>query len=107
MDIDKEDGKEIYTKLEQEMPLYSLFSADRKNSDQDSEIQDPIKSSIKQIVRELGGSLDLIKQQILEKLNEVVNGTIEKLREMNPEVAKALKPVTDNPAWAASFCCFS
>ena len=103
LEIDKEDGKEIFAKLEQEMPLYSLFSADRKNSDQDSEIQDPIKSSIKQIIKELVTSLDPIKQQILEKLNDVANGTIEKLREMNPEVAKALRPITENPAWEKAF----
>lgn len=103
LEIDKEDGKKIYSKLEQEMPLYSLFSVDRKNSDQDSEIQDPIKSSIKQIIKELGTSLDPIKEQILDKLNDIASGTIEKIREMNPEVAQALKPVTENPAWEKAF----
>lgn len=103
LEIDKEDGKEIYAKIEQIMPIYSLFSVDRKNTDQDSEIQDPIKSSIKQIIKELTPILEPIKQQILERLNDVASGTIEKLHEMNPEVAQALKPITEAPAWEKAF----
>ena len=103
LEIDKEDGKQIYVKLEQEMPVYSLFSADRKNSDQDVEVQDPIKSSVKQIIKELESKLEPIKKQVLDKLNEIAKGTIEKLQEMNPEVAKDLKPVTEMPAWEKAF----
>lgn len=103
LEIDKEDGKEIFAKIEQEMPLYTLFSADRKNSDQDSEIQDPIKSSIKQIIKDLGPELEPIKQQILDRLNDVATGTIEKLREMNKDVANDLKPITDAPTWEKAF----
>ncbi len=103
LEIDKEDGKQIYSKLEQEMPVYSLFSADRKNTDQDSEVQEPIKSSVKQIVRELDSELEPIKNQVLKKLDEIAKGTINKLKEMNPEVASSLKPVTEIPAWEKAF----
>lgn len=103
IEIDKEDGKKIYNKLEEEMPLYSLFSADRKNSDQDSEIQDPIKNSVKEIVRELNEKLEPIKQDILGRIDKITKGTIEKIREMNPEVANSLKPVNESPAWEKAF----
>lgn len=103
LEIDKEDGKQIYAKLEQEMPVFSLFSADRKNTDQDSEVQDPIKSSVKQIIKELEPQLEPIKKQVLDKLDEIAQGTIAKLKEMNPEVAEALKPVSEIPAWGKAF----
>lgn len=103
LEIDKEDGKKIYSKIEEEMPLYTLFSADRKNSDQDSEIQDPIKNSVKEIVKELSDKLDPIKKDILERIDKITQGTIEKLKEMNPEVADSLRPVSEKPAWEKAF----
>lgn len=32
------------------MPLYALFQSDRKNSDGDNEIQDPLKEAVRQIL---------------------------------------------------------
>ena len=34
------------------LPLYSLFQSDRKNSDGDNEVQDPLKEAVKQILND-------------------------------------------------------
>ena len=50
IDVTKGDTKSIWDKLQEYLPLYSLFQSDRKNSDGDSEVQDPLKEAVKQIL---------------------------------------------------------
>ena len=47
IDIAKEDAKKYWDKILTYLPVYSLFQADRKNSDNDSEVQDPLKMQLK------------------------------------------------------------
>ena len=50
IDIAKEDAKKIWENLSSYIPQYSLFQADRRNSDDDSEVQDPLKMAVKEIL---------------------------------------------------------
>lgn len=103
-DISKEpDSKKIYEKLESEFPIFTLFSADRKNTDQDDEVQAPIKASIKEMVASLQAELEPIRRQIEERIDQIAHGTAEKLREMNPEVARSLRSIIEKPAWERAF----
>lgn len=103
IDINKEDGKKIYEKLELAFPIFTLFSVDRKNTDQDDEIQTPIKASIKELLKTMDAQLEPIKQKVLSELDKISQGTIKKLAEMNPEIAKTLKPIVEKPAWEKAF----
>ena len=49
LDVTKGDTKSIWEKLQSYLPVYTLFQSDRKNSDGDSEVQDPLKEAVKQI----------------------------------------------------------
>lgn len=95
IDVTKEDAKNIWDQLKKYMPLYSLFQSDRKNSDGDSEIQNPMKLAVQQIFKDsnIQQSLKEIASEVGSKLEEVADRTLEKLREMNPEIANSLKPV--------------
>lgn len=95
IDTSKEDAKNIWEKIQNYLPLYSLFQSDRKNSDNDSEVQDPLKEAVKQIIadEEIISKLNEVAQKVAEKLTEVSNSTLEKLREMNPDIASTLNPV--------------
>ena len=95
IDASKEDAKNIWEKIQTYLPVYSLFQSDRKNSDGDSEVQDPLKEAVKQILAdtEIQSLLDIVALRVSEQLAEVSNGTLEKLREMNPEIASTLNPV--------------
>lgn len=90
------DTKSIWEKLQTYLPLYSLFQADRKNTDDDNEVQDPFKEAIKEILSDntIQQKLNEVATTVETKLNDVANRTLAKIREMDPAIAKTLKPVT-------------
>lgn len=95
IDITKEDAKNIWEQLRNYMPLYSLFQSDRKNSDGDDEIQNPMKLAVQEILKDetLRSSLEQVANEVERKLREVASKTLEKLNEMNPEIANSLNPI--------------
>jgi len=95
IDVTKEDAKNIWEQLKHYMPLYSLFQSDRKNSDGDGEIQNPMKLAVQEILKDeaLKQSLDDVAREVEKKLKEVSAKTLEKLNEMNPDIASSLNPV--------------
>lgn len=108
IDASKEDAKQIWEKLSYYMPVYSLFQSDRKNSDADSEIQDPLKEAVKEILNDenLKTTLNQVADEVHSKLNNVSIRTLAKLKEMDPAIANSLTPVippTDSLKWADVF----
>lgn len=108
IDVTKEDAKNIWDQLKNYMPLYSLFQSDRKNSDGDSEIQDPMKLAVQEILKDssIQAALNQVATEVDSKLKQVADRTLEKLKEMNPEVAKSLKPIipsVESLKWADVF----
>lgn len=108
IDVTKGDTKSIWDKLQSYLPLFSLFQSDRKNSDGDSEVQDPLKEAVKQILGndELKQKFSEIAIEVENKLKEVATRTLEKLREMNPDIANSLNPVipaAESLKWADVF----
>ncbi|WP_394332257.1 ATP-binding protein [Chryseobacterium taichungense] len=95
IDASKEDAKNIWEKIQQYLPQYCLFQSDRKNSDNDSEVQDPLKKAVAQILgdQEIVTMFADIAQRVSQRLTEVSDSTLEKLREMNPEIASSLNPI--------------
>jgi predicted ATP-dependent endonuclease of OLD family len=108
IDVTKGDTKSIWDKLQAYLPLYSLFQSDRKNSDGDSEVQDPLKEAVKQILSDtaLKAKFEEIATEVKTKLQDVATRTLEKVREMNPEIANTLNPIiptTESLKWADVF----
>lgn len=108
IDISKEDAKKIWEKLSQYMPIYSLFQSDRKNSDSDDEVQDPLREAVKQIIsdKEIQKQLCSIAETVKDKLYTVANATLDKLTEMDESVAASLTPIIPAPdklKWADVF----
>ncbi len=95
IDVTKGDTKSIWDKLQNYLPIYTLFQADRKNSDGDSEVQDPLKEAVLQILNneEIKIKCDEIASIVETKLQEVSERTLDKLREMNSDIANNLNPV--------------
>lgn len=94
IEIDKEDGKAIWGNLQNYLPIYTLFQADRKNSDNDDEVQDPLKTAVREILAapEMQQQLEVIAAQVSKTLHDVSDRTLEKLRELDPNVASTLNP---------------
>ncbi len=94
IELNKEDVKNIWEQLEKKLPYYALFQSDRTNNDGDNEIQNPLKSAVAQIFKDekISNELQTIAKEVINKLQEVTNLTLEKLKDMNPEIAKTLNP---------------
>ena len=108
IDVTKGDTKSIWDKLQEYLPLYSLFQSDRKNSDGDSEVQDPLQEAVKQILNnaELRILLSRVATEVESKLREVASSTLEKLNELNPDIANSLNPIiptSENLKWLDVF----
>lgn len=108
IDVTKEDAKRIWDKLNTYLPSYSLFQADRKNTDGDSEVQDPLKEAVKQILSdpEIQQKLDAVAEMVNIQLKEVSRRTLDKLKEMDPNIANSLNPQippTASLKWADVF----
>jgi len=103
IDLQKDEGKNIWSALQKELPLYFLFQSDRENKDSDGDIQNPLKSATKQIVMQVEEQFEDIKKEIETKLEEIGRKTIEKMQDMGLPIANNLKPVVKNKNWDSLF----
>lgn len=94
IEVAKIDAKNIWEQLKAYMPLYSLFQADRKNSDGDNEVQDPMRLAVKEILSDpaIHGELDKVANTVKTRLDEVAARTLVKLNELDPDIASSLTP---------------
>lgn len=99
IDISKGEARNIYEKIKKYFPAFLLFQSDRKNSDSDAEVQDPLKEAVKSILSEqsIREKLTDIANEVQNKLNNVAHRTLEKLKEMNSSIAESLKPEIPKP----------
>lgn len=95
IELTKIDAKNSWDQLKLHLPLFALFQSDRKNSDGDSEIQNPMKLAVQEILKDqrLMEKLNQVANEVETKLNKVAKKTLEKLNEMNPDIADSLTPV--------------
>lgn len=101
--IDKEDGKKIWESLKFDLPLFFIFQSDRANKDSDKEVQDPLKAITKTAISQLQAELDDVKEQIRAKAELLGLKTLEKLKEMSPEIADVLSPEMSHKPWESLF----
>lgn len=100
IDITKEDAKVIWTKLEEYIPLYFLFQSDRENTDADDEVQDPLRAAVKTILSEeasIKEMLSAVAEKVTEAMKAVAERTLAMAQELDPDVARTLKPVIPEP----------
>ncbi|MDP2503727.1 ATP-binding protein [Vibrio splendidus] len=93
----------VWKQLQNILPLYQLFKADRPSSDQDAEAQDPIKFAIKEALKDRAAELELLESYVREQVENVTSKTIEKLREMDPDLANQLDPKFSSFNWSKVF----
>ncbi|MFC5773215.1 ATP-binding protein [Ectobacillus antri] len=102
--VAKGDAKSLWDKLKLYLPIYSLFQSDRPSLDGDSEVQNPMKLAIKQALETVEADLLKIKETVERKALEVAINTVEKIKEMDENLAKQLTPqFTEEPKWDKIF----
>jgi len=101
--LSKESGKEVWDQLQKHMPVYAVFKSDRASTDQDAEAQDPLKTAIKEAIRRREVELNGVVADIRQELERVASRTVEKIREMSPDLANQLHPEIKNKNWDSLF----
>lgn len=94
IEVAKIDSKSIWEQLRAYMPLYTLFQSDRKNTDSDNEVQDPMRIAVKEILGDptIQANLSDIAETVKARLEQVAGRTLAKLEELNPGIARSLDP---------------
>jgi putative ATP-dependent endonuclease of OLD family len=85
------------------LPAFALFKADRESTDQDNEAQDPLKSAIKEALKQKETELNAITEYVQEEIKKIADLTLEKLKEMDPTLASTLSPSIAQPNWSSLF----
>ena len=101
--LKKESAKDVYDQLQRQMPLFALFKSDRASTDQDAEAQDPLKAAIKEAISRRTAELGSVLHDIQTELESVAARTVDKIREMSPELANQLHPSVKNKSWESLF----
>lgn len=83
--INDEGIKDIWNNLRNYLPVYVLFHSDRKNIEQDDEIQDPLKIKIQEIFKRqnIQDKLQEIAEEIDKEIKDIANGIINKFNEIS------------------------
>jgi len=101
--VELEVKSKIWKPLQNILPLFQLFKSDRPSSDQDAEAQDPIKFAIKEALKQKAQELEVIGDHVKQQVEEVTRLTIDKIREMDAELANQLTPNFSNFNWSKVF----
>ena len=83
--INAEGLKDIWSQLNKYLPIYALFHSDRKNIDQDAEIQDPLKIKIEQVFKKehIQKALENIGKEVNNEIKEIADSIIHKFKEIS------------------------
>ena len=101
----KADGKNIWNAIKQSLPIYALFRSDRVSSDQDPEVQNPMKLAIRSALARLNDDLEGITRKVAQAAEETAQRTLDQLRQSYPdlELASVLRPSFRKPNWPTVF----
>lgn len=98
------EGKSIWEKIESQLPTFALFKADRESSDGDAEAKNPLQQAVKEAQAALQAQISELERQIESSVLDVAERTLDKLREMAPELANELTPrFKEKPKWSFNF----
>ena len=88
----KEDGKKIWDKLQEYLPVYALFQSDRNSTDADSEVQSPLKAAVALALSDVSEDINKIEKAVQDRAEAIVQDTYKALVEIAPNLAKELTP---------------
>lgn len=104
--LTKEDGGKIWSKLASQLPYFALFQSDRKSTDADDEVQEPMKMAVAAALAEesVQKLLDDVVEAVRVKATDLATRTHEALAEIDPAIAEGLIPEFKNdPRWSGLF----
>ncbi|MFB6307068.1 MAG: ATP-binding protein [Flavobacteriales bacterium] len=88
-----DNRKNIWEKIKKEIPVFSLFNVDRDLNDEDKDVQDPMRTAVREVIEQksIQDKLRDIENEIKEKSSEVAQRTIDKLKNIDSRNSEGLK----------------
>ena len=85
------------------VPLLALFKSDRTSTDQDPEAQDPLKTAVREAIKQREAELNAIAAHVETQVRQIAKATLEKLKEMDESLAQELNPQITLKKWETLF----
>lgn len=98
------EGKSVWGKIQNHLPTFAIFKADRESNDGDAEAKNPLQQAVKDAQAALQAEIATLEREIEQRVLDVASRTLGKLAEMAPELANELTPrFKDKPKWTFNF----
>lgn len=101
--LSDDNGKAVWAALQAKLPIYVLFRSDRASSDQDPEVQNPLKVAVQKALSEIQEELEAITEEVKSRVEETASRTLEQMQQSYPDLAKSLTPQFRPPSWNSLF----
>ncbi|ACN98893.1 ATP/GTP-binding protein [Sulfurihydrogenibium azorense Az-Fu1] len=88
----EELSKKLIGEIKDYLPIYGLFKVDRTNTDDNPEIKDPLMFAVEKSLKEqeIKYKLQEVAEKIKKAIEDVANGTLDKLKKLNGNIATEL-----------------
>ena len=101
--LNEEKTNKPWDRIKAYVPLLALFKSDRASTDQDPEAQDPLKTAVKEAIKQREVELNAIATHVEEEVRRIAKATLEKLKEMDESLAQQLNPQITLKKWETLF----
>jgi putative ATP-dependent endonuclease of the OLD family len=101
--LNEENAKKAWDGIKTYIPSLALFKSDRQSTDQDPEAQDPLRMAVKEAIKEKETELNAIAIHVEAEVRRISEKTLEKLRDMDPNLARELNPQINIKKWDTLF----
>lgn len=98
-----EDGKTIEAQINDSLPVFHVFRADRPNTENEGVAQDPAKLVIKQVLDTHQDELGRVAESISREIRALLVSVVDKLDEVRPDLARSININELTPRWEKAF----
>lgn len=101
--LNDENAKKAWNGIKAYIPVFALFKSDRTSTDQDPEVQDPLKTAVREAIKQKEHELDALAAHVETEVRLIADKTVEKLKEMDANLAQELNPQISVKKWESLF----
>ena len=101
--LNDENAKKAWDGIKTYIPVFALFKSDRASTDQDPEAQDPLKTAVKEAIKQKEVELNALTAHVEAEVRRIADKTLEKLKKMDPSLAQELNPQIVVKKWDTLF----
>jgi len=101
--LNDENARKAWDGIKSYIPVLALFKSDRASTDQDPEAQDPLKTAVKEAIKQKEAELRALSAHVEYEVKRIAEKTLEKIKDMDPNLAQQLNPQISVKKWDTLF----